>query len=89
MTTQPTNKNNDEFGRDLALKNKQAADDFIAEIYRKYYGMSWSEIIFAIEDEEEEKELKKLQEKNKQNMEYRRYLYNIGNYELEEGEILE
>ena len=112
--------NIDEFGRDLslkdrqvrdvALKNQQAASDFIAEItltllqdeekeeiecdfmadfYKKFAGMSWAEITFAIEEEEEEEEYRKLQEKNKEDANRRRNLYAIGEYELEEGELFE
>ena len=90
----------DEFGRDLSLKksdknidldylNQQAAKNFIEELYKKFKGMSWSEITFAIEDEEEEEEQKIQHEKNKNNDKERLKMYKAGNYELEEGEILE
>ena len=90
MSFQTANDNNaDEFGRDLSLKNYKAACDFMADYRRKYAGMSWAEINYAIEEEEEEEERKKLEEKQKKETEIRRHLYTIGEYELEEGELLE
>ena len=47
--------------------------------------MSWAEIHYAAEEEEEEEERIQIQEK----VEQRRKLFMEGNYELEEGEILE
>jgi len=67
----------------------QAAFDFMAELHKKYAGMSWAEITWAAEEEEEEEERKKIQEKNKKSDEHHRYLYTIGEYELEEGEVFE
>lgn len=97
--TMNATSNVDEFGRDLelrernqteiALKNYRAACDFMAEYRRKYAGMSWAEITYAIEEEEEEEERRALQEKQQKEVEERKYLYSIGEYELEEGEILE
>lgn len=95
--------NVDEFGRDLSLRNKEnlkAAEDFIGYYLSKYKGMSWADMTYAIEEEEEEEELRKLEEqrkkeaeelrqRNKQESERRRYLYAIGEYELEEGEVFE
>ncbi len=93
MSTQVSNI--DEFGRDLSLretKNQKAyneALDYMAEICRKYAGMSWAEISFAEEEEEEEENRKKEAQRLNDLANTRRYLYMIGEYELEEGEILE
>jgi hypothetical protein len=97
MSFQSANANIDEFGRDLDLKNHKVAYDFMDEFYRKLKaGMSWAEICYEADEEEEEEERKKLEEKQKNDMEkqkketeIRRHLYNIGEYELEEGEIFE
>jgi hypothetical protein len=49
---------------------------------------SWAQMI-ADEEEEEEQENRKLQEENLKNIiACRQFLYTIGEYELEEGEIL-
>ena len=56
---------------------------------KKYMGMSWAEINFAIEEEEEEENRKKVKEIFQKRDDKCKYLYNIGKYELEEGEILE
>ena len=54
---------------------------------------SWAQMSFEGDDEEEdpvEVERKRLFEESiKNDVAYRRFLYNIGLYELEEGEILE
>jgi hypothetical protein len=71
--TMPTTNSTDEFGRDSTLRLK----NFMAELNRKYGGMSWSEICYAIEEEEEqEQERQQLLAKN-------------CSYELEDGEIFE
>ena len=69
-------------------KTPEYASDCIIDLYRKFAGMSWAEITFAIEEEEEE-EREKNKEKNKKQDERRRYLFTIGEYELEEGEVFE
>jgi hypothetical protein len=51
--------------------------------------MNWAEMNFAIEEEEEEEKRKKDRELFQDKDNKRKYLYNIGKYELEEGEILE
>lgn len=50
---------------------------------------SWAEM--AIDDDEEEQQERLIEEENKFKniMAARRFLYSIGEYELEEGEILE
>jgi hypothetical protein len=92
--------NVDEFGRDLDLrknvKNRRGSGDYVTGLLKKYKGMSWAEMTFAIEEEEEEEELRKVEEERKKESqrlkkedEERRYLYIIGQYELEEGEVFE
>lgn len=92
--------NIDEFGRDLSLRNKeeneslskenyQSVCEFMTELIKKYAGMSWAEISFQEEEEEEEEERRKIEQEKQKVLEERRYLYSIGEYELEEGEILE
>lgn len=50
---------------------------------------SWAQMI-ADEEEEEQQERERIEEqKLKNDIATRRFLYNIGAYELEEGEILE
>ncbi len=88
MSNHTNNEFIDEFGRDLSLKNYKAACDFIAEMHKKYAGMSWADITYAIEEEEEEEERKKNEMLHKEIAEKRRYLHAVGEYELEEGEIL-
>ena len=70
----------DEFGRDLSLK-KSLFDDLLS----RFKGMSWAEINWLVEDEEEQAnktELQKLHDERKR-------LYAQGLYELEEGEVLD
>ena len=50
---------------------------------------SWALMAIEEEYEEEQERLREKQEKNKKIMENRRYLLSIGEYQLEEGEILE
>jgi hypothetical protein len=63
--------------------------DLINESNRKYKGMNWAEINFAIQYEEEEERKKEAEKIFQKKDNERKYLYNIGKYELEEGEILE
>lgn len=67
----------------------QTAYDFMSDFSIKYAGMSWAEINYAIEEEEEEEERKKIEEQNKKLAEERMSMHIIGEYELEEGEVLE
>lgn len=78
------NQNVYQFGRDLSLKN-----DYMDELCKKYAGMSWSEMCYAIEEEEELKECEKTRENNKKQDKERKNLYTNGDYDLEEGEIFE
>jgi len=96
MSTQ--NLNIDEFGRDLSLKKSNQPQPDLKEIYdyidfvasfSRYKGKSWAEIEWMIEDEEEEEEQRKEQEKFQKELEKRRLLLSMNQYELEEGEVLE
>ena len=73
----------DEFGRDTSFRLSKSS--FIFEYTKKYKGMSWAEITYAIEEEEEQEK----QAKNKKQQEERTNLLKKGEYELEDGEILE
>lgn len=55
----------------------------------KYKGMSWAEISYLEEEEEEHRLELEAEKKRKDELEIRRILYAKGEYELEEGEILE
>lgn len=66
---------------EFELKSYQHTCDLLKEYLKKYKGMSWVEITYAVEEEEEE-ERRKLEEE-------RKYLNSIGEYELEEGEVLD
>jgi len=81
--------NIDEFGRDLSLRNYQEYYDLMADLKKKYAGMSWAEMTYAAEEEEEEQNNKIYNEHIKKIDDERRRLYIIGEYQLEEGEILE
>jgi hypothetical protein len=80
----------DEFGRDLSLKPKQY--DFktiFSNVMDRFKGMSWVEINWLLEDEEEleskqaeRAQLQKVHEELKK-------LYAQGLYELEDGEELD
>ena len=96
------NKQIDEFGRDLTLR-LDSWDRYINEITRKLKTMSWAEYCYEIE-EEEERELEEAKRVQMQELEevkriqrakdlivdqQRKVLLAKGDYELEEGEILE
>jgi len=73
-----------EFGRELAFKTS-ATDmfiyNFINELNKKYKNMTWAEICYAQDEENQEKYKELAMERKKQ--------LAAGNYELEDGEILE
>lgn len=52
-------------------------------------GRTWAQMIADEEEEEEQERLREEQEKMKNILAARKFLYSIGQYELEEGEILE
>lgn len=64
-------------------------EKFILNFYEKYKGRSWADICDELEEEEELQA--KIQQKAKldKEMAKRRELFNNGEYELEEGEVLE
>lgn len=64
--------------------------DFMADFYNMLKkGMSWAEICYELDEEEERQEKEAKQKDLEEKMLERRRLYAIGEYELEEGEILE
>ena len=50
---------------------------------------SWCEMALDDDYEEQQERLRELYEKYKKIMEIRKYLFSIGEYELEEGEVFE
>jgi hypothetical protein len=91
-----TKVNIDEFGRDLSLKPEKQVTSLFGGALDRFKGMSWAEICYLIEDEEEE-EVQREQDKVKQvereelrkALAERKQLYEQGLYELEEGEELD
>ena len=96
------NQQIDEFGRDMTLR-LDSWDRYMNEITRKLKTMSWAEFSYEAE-EEEERELEAKQKIKMQELEeikrvqrakdllvdqQRKALLAKGDYELEEGEILE
>lgn len=81
----------DEFGRDLSLRRQQPL--FMSrEVFERYKKMSWAEICWEIEEEEER--IKEIEENRRQQKcraldSKRKRLWEKGEYELEEGEIFE
>jgi len=59
----------------------------LPKIYSK--NRSWAQMAIDEEEEEEQERLREEENKMKNIMAARRFLYSIGAYELEEGEILE
>jgi hypothetical protein len=94
--TKTVENNIDEFGRDLSLKPEKQVTSIFDDYYARFKGMSWAEISYLIE-EEEEVERKKEEEKVMQaereelckTLAERKQLHQQGLYELEEGEELE
>jgi len=91
-----TKVNIDEFGRDLSLKPEKQVTSLFDEYIARFKGMSWAEISYLIEDEEEEerqKELDKVKQAEREELRKalaeRKQLYEQGLYELEEGEELD
>ena len=91
-----TQNNIDEFGRDLSLKPEKQVTSLFGGALDRFKGMSWAEICYLVEDEEEE-EMQREQDKVKQAereelrkvLAERKQLYEQGLYELEEGEELD
>ena len=83
-----SSQNIDEFGRDLSLKPKEYKplfDDYLV----RFKGMSWADINYLIEDEEEAERKKAERVELLKAHEERKKLYQQGLYELEEGEELD
>jgi hypothetical protein len=93
------NTNTDEFGRDLSMRKsgeKQEYERWINEIRTKLKTMSWAEYTYEQEEEEE----RQLEEENRERLEKERVknaaqaeklkeLISKGEYELEDGEVIE
>jgi len=86
----------DEFGRDVTLRKQESLFDnntiLSQDIMERYKKMSWAEISWEIEEEEER--IKEIEENERQKVykaidSERKELLTEGKYELEEGEILE
>ena len=80
----------DEFGRDLDMRKMKAQIEYekaTTEALARFKGMSWAEIEWLIEDEEEEEARQVLREQDMA----RKALWQTkqADYELEEGEIFE
>ena len=98
-----TKVNIDEFGRDLSLKPEQQVTSIFGGALDRFKGMSWADICYLIEDEEEEERQKEEEERQKEvnkvkqaereelrkALAERKQLYEQGLYELEEGEELD
>ena len=89
------NQSHDEFGRDLTLKAQAELMEYVIltyftdNYYNRYKGMSWAEIEWLEEEEEEEAKRKLETDQLKKTLSARKELHNQGLYELEEGEELE
>ena len=98
-----TKVNIDEFGRDLSLKPEKQVTSIFGGALDRFKGMSWADICYLIEDEEEEERQKEEEERQKEvnkvkqaereelrkALAERKKLYEQGLYELEEGEELD
>lgn len=89
----------DEFGRDLSLKKDAVSEkellqkiydyiDFMS-MYHKFIGKSWVDIETMLEEEEEKEQQKQDDKTFQKELEKRRYMLSINQYDLEEGEVLE
>jgi hypothetical protein len=91
--------NIDQFGRDLSLRrtpNQIAFDKYMNDIRQKLKTMSWAELTYEAEEEEErlqaEAKRQRLEKERAQNYavsQQRKALLAKGEYELEDGEIIE
>jgi phage protein D len=102
----PITYNIDEFGRDMSLHKTLLEienDKYIKNLFAKFKTMSWAEINYELEEEEEqqkEEEEQQKEEETRQRLEKekakndaltleRKALIAKGEYELEEGEIID
>jgi len=79
----------DEFGRDVSLRTlplRLPTNAIISSYLNKYKNMSWADITYILEEEEEEKQKTQARQEI---IHKHRQLYLTGNYEIEEGEELE
>ena len=84
------NQTQDEFGRDLTLKAQAELIEYVVDTYfARFKGLSWAEIDWLVEEEEEEAQKNLETEELKKTLSVRKELHNQGLYELEEGEELE
>jgi hypothetical protein len=90
----------DVFGRDNSLRKQQtpapnvsgAYDDMLSTYAydaSRFKGMSWAEITFLAEEEEEEELRKKDEELKKKDAERKKICETTATYDLEDGEIFE
>jgi hypothetical protein len=92
MTSQTVDLNIDEFGRDLSLKSEMIFKKYMAlsdELFGRFKGMSWIDIDYMLEDEEEDQKQLIKKETLQTLILERKELYSKGEYELEDGEELE
>jgi hypothetical protein len=80
------NQNIDEFGRDLSLKKD--ITEFM-NWFERFKRMSWADIHYCMEEEEEREKIIAIKEKFRRLHEVRKELLKKGLYQLEEGEELD
>jgi len=64
-------------------------NEYMTVLMDKFKNMSWADICFTIEEEDERNKKEENARKLQEILAERRRLYTLGQYELEEGEILE
>jgi len=83
----------DEFGRDNSLRKQKTqapcVTSMCGDYFNRFKGMSWAEITYLLEEEEEEELKKQEEELKKKDAERKRKCETTSTYELEEGEIFE
>ena len=97
--TQKQTQTNEELQRELTLKAQAELIEYVMETYfnvddafpyyNRYKGMSWAEIDYLLEEEEEEAQKKIETDELRKTLSVRKELHNQGLYELEEGEELD
>lgn len=83
------NQEIDKFGRDNSLRKPNPSGWDISELINKMKGMSWADLCYELEEEEERLEKEARDSKLKVLIADRKDLLDKGEYELEEGEIFE
>lgn len=92
MSSQTDSLTIDEFGRDLSLKSEMILKRYMAlsdELFGRFRGMSWIDIEYMLEDEEEEEKQLIQNETLQKLIQERKELYSKGEYDLEDGEEME